>query len=482
MTKRYIAFLLSMVLLLSCLPYGVFAQQSAAVPAAEEESSPAALCVESTWCNAGRSAEVRIVILDNPGIAGAKFSITFDDRLTLIGAKEGTAFAELDYTAPASMASPCPFNWDSLDAESSLDGTVLTLTFSVSESVEVGDELEIGISYVYGDIYDAKLNSLQIVTVNGTLTVIDFMPGDVNGDGTVNGKDVTLIRRYNAGIDEGVHLLAADVNNDGTINGKDVTQIRRYNAGWDVVLMPGEPVCEHVLTAVAEKEPTCTESGNVAYWQCSLCEKCFRDEGATDELSARDVALTPNGHNEVIDPAKASTYEETGLTEGSHCETCGETLIKQEVIPVLTPTYYSITYNNLFGAEYPTLTQYASHRGVSANDMPKPERPGYNFVGWFTASIGGEIVDYIPENTAKNITLFARWEAISYKIFYAECGVHDNPEEYTTENEIYLKDPKWSGLVFLGWTDENGNYVQKIEKGTIGNLTLKANWSTTAIL
>ena len=60
--------------------------------------------------------------------------------------------------------------------------------------------------------------------------------GDVNGDGTVNLKDVVMIRRYIAGgwnvtINESV----ADVNGDGNVNLKDVVMIRRYIAGgWNV--------------------------------------------------------------------------------------------------------------------------------------------------------------------------------------------------------------------------------------------------------
>ena len=62
--------------------------------------------------------------------------------------------------------------------------------------------------------------------------------GDVNGDGTVNLKDVVMIRRYIAGgwnvtINESI----ADVNGDGNVNLKDVVMIRRYIAGgWDVEL------------------------------------------------------------------------------------------------------------------------------------------------------------------------------------------------------------------------------------------------------
>ncbi|MDE5557626.1 MAG: leucine-rich repeat protein, partial [Ruminococcus sp.] len=90
--------------------------------------------------------------------------------------------------------------------------------------------------------------SIEGTTLNGEITVIsevdgnviekedNSLPGDVNGDGTVNLKDVVLVRRYIAdgwSVDHDENV--ADVNNDGTVNLKDVVLIRRYIAGgWDI--------------------------------------------------------------------------------------------------------------------------------------------------------------------------------------------------------------------------------------------------------
>lgn len=66
--------------------------------------------------------------------------------------------------------------------------------------------------------------------------------GDLNDDGVVNAKDVTLLRRYLAsGWGVVVDEDRADVNSDGVVNAKDVTVLRRYLAGgWGVVL-PKKP-------------------------------------------------------------------------------------------------------------------------------------------------------------------------------------------------------------------------------------------------
>lgn len=40
--------------------------------------------------------------------------------------------------------------------------------------------------------------------------------------------------QYNAGWDVEVNTAALDVNGDGSVNNKDVTRLMQYNAGWDV--------------------------------------------------------------------------------------------------------------------------------------------------------------------------------------------------------------------------------------------------------
>ena len=55
---------------------------------------------------------------------------------------------------------------------------------------------------------------------------------------------------------------------------------------------------------------------------------------------------------------------------------------------------------------------------------------------------------------------------------------HSNPPSYTVEEEVSLTAPEWTGLAFSHWTDEKGNEITGIQKGTTGNLTLTANWKS----
>ena len=71
-------------------------------------------------------------------------------------------------------------------------------------------------------------------------------------------------------------------------------------------------------------EATCTVAGSkdsVVY--CSVCKA---------EVSRTKVVIPAHGHTVVVDSAVAATATTDGLTEGSHCSVCGETIVAQEVI------------------------------------------------------------------------------------------------------------------------------------------------------
>ncbi len=62
------------------------------------------------------------------------------------------------------------------------------------------------------------------------------IPGDVNGDGKVNGMDVLRLARFLAGHDVTINESAADVNASGAVDGRDLLRLSRYLAGQDVEL------------------------------------------------------------------------------------------------------------------------------------------------------------------------------------------------------------------------------------------------------
>ena len=63
-------------------------------------------------------------------------------------------------------------------------------------------------------------------------TVKAFAPGDVNGDGKVNAKDVTAIMKALTGVKQKSYdSFVADFNADGKVNAKDVTALMKFLVG-----------------------------------------------------------------------------------------------------------------------------------------------------------------------------------------------------------------------------------------------------------
>lgn len=60
------------------------------------------------------------------------------------------------------------------------------------------------------------------------------VPGDINGDGELNNKDLTRLFQQLSGWDVEVQEVAMDINGDGNIDNKDLTRLFQYLSGWDV--------------------------------------------------------------------------------------------------------------------------------------------------------------------------------------------------------------------------------------------------------
>lgn len=89
----------------------------------------------------------------------------------------------------------------------------------------------------------------------------------------------------------------------------------------------------HTLERKDYAESTCTENGVIEHYECIYCGKLFEDPDGQIEISEENILIPSKGHLEVVDEAIPATCTETGLTEGSHCSSCGEVFVAQEVIP-----------------------------------------------------------------------------------------------------------------------------------------------------
>ena len=53
----------------------------------------------------------------------------------------------------------------------------------------------------------------------------------------------------------------------------------------------------HTLVTIEQKQPTCTEDGNIQYYMCSTCKKLYSDNEGTNEINKEDTILSAIGHD-----------------------------------------------------------------------------------------------------------------------------------------------------------------------------------------
>lgn len=84
--------------------------------------------------------------------------------------------------------------------------------------------------------------------------------------------------------------------------------------------------CDHAFTkAVPAKAATCTEDGNIAYWQCKAadCGKIFADKELTREITLEETVVKAAHKAQKVE-AKAATATEAGNIEYWYCDACGK--------------------------------------------------------------------------------------------------------------------------------------------------------------
>jgi len=111
---------------------------------------------------------------------------------------------------------------------------------------------------------------------------------------------------------------------------------------------------------------------------------------------------------------------------------------------------------------------------VNLNDYTSSKQ-GYNFIGW---SFDDNITQEVTMDSSKEV--YAEFEVVEYSINYnLDNGIleNENPSKYTIEDEIIFNEPTKEGYNFIGWYLDNellNTQVTSIEKGSIGDLSLKA--------
>ena len=213
------------------------ANKTMIIPVLEIPENAPCIFVESKNAVIGQSITVRIGLQNNTGITSMRMNVAYDSTLLTL--------TDVAYNTEMGGQSILPENIETLNGNIILywangienyegDDLFATLTFTISDNAAADTTALVAVTYDAEDIFDADENNVPFYCDNGTISFIDYTPGDISGDGILNSKDTTRLMKYLAGWDVEINEAAVDVNGDGVVNAKDTVRLMRYLAGWNV--------------------------------------------------------------------------------------------------------------------------------------------------------------------------------------------------------------------------------------------------------
>ncbi len=186
--------------------------------------------IESKTSRVGETITINVAVENNPGFSTASVKFVYDEtRLQLTGAELSSEFA----TGANVSYDNLPYLTFVKSNDINSDVNMVTLTFKIVDDAEPGDAY-VSLEYSEGDISDSKEKDVNFNVIDGNISIVNYIPGDINDDGKVNTKDLTRLLKYINHEDVECNELALDVNGDGKVNTKDLTRLLKYINHEDV--------------------------------------------------------------------------------------------------------------------------------------------------------------------------------------------------------------------------------------------------------
>ena len=153
----------------------------------------------------------------------------------------------------------------------------------------------------------------------------------------------------------------------------------------------------HTLTHYDAKAATCTETGNIEYWQCSVCNKTFSDNNAATEVTDVIVAAKGHSYNDIF-VCTVCNYEDPRYKLMSTCD--GLTIKKF----VDNDYPWQVMDLNAEGVEEIGLTIPADSKGIMSTNYQKDDTESKfdinleaekNILFSFDYAVSSENTDYL---------------------------------------------------------------------------------------
>lgn len=190
--------------------------------------------IENARTLKGKTVEVNLKIANNPGLAGATLSLTYDSTvLELVSVDSGDALNKLSISKNIlSELATISFLNEVDNLNDNTNGTAAVLKFNVSDAAEDG-EYSVGLNII--STSDAEMKIVEMTSENGSVTVFSYIVGNITGDFDEEGeavidiRDAVMLMQIINGYVEDVEdtvLLSANVIGDYDEDGNPIVDIR----------------------------------------------------------------------------------------------------------------------------------------------------------------------------------------------------------------------------------------------------------------
>lgn len=247
-----------------------------------------------------------------------------------------------------------------------------------------------------------------------------------------------------------------------------------------------EIICDHTLTKIERRSPTCSEEGIRKHYECEKCNKLFFDEKGKIELSKENVTIEKLNHS-------LSHHAATNnVSEYWHCFACDKYFVNETATQETT---YHTLYENAFNPiRLVDITSGNVYLSTLVGGILEPLQGDFTYRAFMTwTNVDNKSFDSFPdskrvqininlndETTLPNSSVPAQWYncgigyskelGLYYKNFAADDKIpvpQDLTQLFLDQNGIYVILVRESSGVSLYLEDRNGN-PYRILSGNFG--------------